>query len=172
MKENNEGKYYITVTAEAYGTTGQLCLDGHSTSDLCFEGADVEFDTFEEAKAAAEKIDLNNFVDWVLEEMKFETVDTPAGGHVTAEVMEGDGGLVGYKYEHTDGGFIEIKSIRVGFESAQAGIDVTSSTSADLCADCPECGLIDAYVSSGEHAENGGDFVQCSGCGNWFYIHW
>ena len=171
--ENNEGKYYVLATAEYYGTTGQLCMDGGSTTDLCFAGADVEFDTFEAAEVAAKAVDLHDFADWVLENMKYETTDTPAGGCVQIEIMEGDDGLIDYEYKRcTDGGCMEIKSIRVGCESARAELTRVSGTATDLCADCPECGQSDAYVSTGEHSETGSDFVRCSACGDIFHIVW
>lgn len=173
--KNNEGKFYIIVTAESCGTTGQLFADNYNTSDLCFNGDDTEFDTFDEAVKVAEAIDLQDFAEVVIDNMKWESVGEPAGGSVCVEVMEGDGGLVDYEYsEHTgaEGGIIEIKSINIGCKTAQAELTKASSTSKDLSADCPECGLADAYVSTGEHAESGGEFVRCSGCGNWFYITW
>lgn len=168
--KNNEGKFYIVATAEAFGTTGQLCLDGASTSDLDFPGADDEYDSFEEAEAAAQAVDLQDFVDRVLDEMNWEDTDSPAGGCVRIEVVEGDGGLVNYEYK-LEGGVKEIKSINVGVKAAQAELDRVSSTAEDLAAECPECGLLDAYVSTGEHAASGAEFVRCGGCGNWFFIH-
>lgn len=164
--KNNAGKYYITVTAEAFGTTGQLNMNGYCTSDLDFPGSDFEFDTFETAKSAAEEVDLQTFVDVVLNNMRWETTEIPDGGCIRVEVIEGDGGLVGYE-PALDGGVEEIKSINVGCRTARAELE-----GRDLSAECPECGKLDGYLSTGEHSENGTDFVRCSGCGNWFYINW
>jgi hypothetical protein len=42
----------------------------------------------------------------------------------------------------------------------------------DLSAECPHCGQMDGYVSTGEHAAHGQDAVHCTGCGKIFRIEW
>ena len=42
----------------------------------------------------------------------------------------------------------------------------------NLIATCPECGCVDGYVSTGEHAANGTDIVHCCNCGEVFKIDW
>jgi len=41
-----------------------------------------------------------------------------------------------------------------------------------LSAECPHCGQIDAYVSTGEHSPMGEDVVHCTGCDKIFKIQW
>lgn len=42
----------------------------------------------------------------------------------------------------------------------------------DLSAECPHCGQVDGFMSTGEHQEHGRDVVHCSGCGKIFQIKW
>ena len=44
---------------------------------------------------------------------------------------------------------------------------------ADICAECPKCGCIDAFLSTGEHALHGRkEEVSCVKCGHKFNIRW
>jgi Zn ribbon nucleic-acid-binding protein len=42
----------------------------------------------------------------------------------------------------------------------------------DIVAECPNCKVADAFVSTGEHALNGSDNVTCPHCGYEFKIKW
>lgn len=41
-----------------------------------------------------------------------------------------------------------------------------------LSAECPSCGCLDGYVSTGEHTPHGTDIIRCGVCGYKFKIGW
>jgi hypothetical protein len=59
-----------------------------------------------------------------------------------------------------------------GLPVVKGELSKTSSSKTDLSGDCPKCGTLGAYVSTGEHPETGEDIVHCSKCNEVFKITW
>jgi DNA-directed RNA polymerase subunit RPC12/RpoP len=50
--------------------------------------------------------------------------------------------------------------------------DYPDTITGDLVAECPYCGTMDAFVSTGQHNPSGHDTVVCCSCKRTFDIEW